>query len=307
MDNKKNNSEKEARENIEKEIDLSKYEDRDGGSLRRLNFGLWFMKNRRSFFITLILSLIILSIFLYSRVFYNLYLYIKNRPEELRILQELSTISVNFGVTKSAESLNAGIPQSFFHNGKYDFVGKIQNPNEGFIAFVSYCFLSGGVEIACGSSSVFPEEEKYVIILAVEPDIRINNLSFVINNVNWQRVDIRKYGVWDDYYNERYNFLITNIKFESNQSFQSDFSSNNSLIFNIKNNTPYNYWEVPLSIVLFNQNSIIGVNKYTVYELMSLEDRKINLSWTNSINSVSRVEIIPEINVLSENNYIKYR
>lgn len=307
MDNKKNNSEKEIQSGMEKEIDLSKYDNKEGGSLRRLNFGLWFIKNRRSFVLILIFSLIFLSIFLYSRVFFNLYLHIKNRPEELRLLRELSTISVNFGATRSAETLSVGAPQSFSHNNKHDFVNKIKNPNDNFIAFISYCFLNAETEVACGRATIFPEEEKYVIILSVPLETRINNLVFVIKNINWQRVDVKRYGTWSHYYQERSNFLITDEKFESIPGSQSGSANSNNLSFKIKNNSPYNYWELPLSVVLFGQNTIIGVNKYIVYELMSLEERSVNLSWTNSISSVSRIEILPELDVLSEDNYIRYK
>ncbi len=307
MDNEKNNLEKDFRGDTEKEIDLSKYNSDKGESLRRLNFGLWFIRNRRSFVIILILALILLSIFLYSRVFLNLYSYIKNRPEELRILRELSTITVNFGATRSAESLSVGSPQSFLHNGKYDFVNRIKNPNDNFISFVNYCFLSEDVEVSCGRSTILPEEEKYLINLAVDFSGRISNLKFVIKNINWQRVDVKRYGAWENYYKDRSNFYILDEKFESISGSQVEPGNSNSLSFKIKNNSPYNYWEVPLSIVLFNQNSIIGVNKYMVYELMSMEERAINISWVNSISSVSRVEIIPELDVLSEDNYIRYK
>lgn len=307
MDNQKDNFSKSKKKNTDKEINLSEYGDKDKGFMRRLNFGLWFMKNRKSFIISLILVLIFLSVFLYSKFFYNLYLYIKNRPEEVRILRELSTITVNFGAARSADPLSVGTPKSFFHNNKYDFVNKIKNPNNSFISFVNYCFTNNEVEVACGRITIFPEEDKYAIILAVDLESRVNNLGFVVKNINWQRVDAKRYGTWSDYYQERNNFLISNINFESSPDSQARDITSNNLSFKIKNSSPYNYWEVPLSIVLFNQNNIVGVNKYTVFNLMSLEERNITLSWKNSLNTVSKVEIISDLDVLSEDNYIRYK
>ncbi|MDD3711255.1 MAG: hypothetical protein PHP37_01475 [Patescibacteria group bacterium] len=303
MDNKKDKTQKEQN----KDINLNNYRDMEGDSLRRVNFGLWFLKNRRTFFLSIILILILLSIILYSRVFYNLYVYIKNRPEELRALKELSTISVNFSTTRSAKDLEVFGPQSFFHSGDYDFVGRVKNPNDNFFAFINYCFLDGEEELACSNATVLPNEDKYLVILSKKIDSRLSNLKFVIKNSNWQRVDVKKYGNWSNYFQERSNFLVSNTKFESNSSSGIDSVNNNNLSFIIKNNSPYNYWEVPLLIVMFNYNNIVGVNRYTVREFMSLDEKNVNLSWSNSISSSDRVEVIPEVNILDDNNYIKYK
>lgn len=303
MDNKKDKSQKEQ----DKNINLSNYRDMEGDSLRRVNFGLWFLKNRRAFFLSIVLALILLSIVLYSRVFYNLYVYIKNRPEEIRALRELATISVNFSTTRSAKDLEVAGPQSFFHNGDYDFVGRVKNPNNNFFVFINYCFLDGDKELACSSANILPNEDKYLAIFSVDLDSRLSNLKFIIKNTNWQRVDAKKYGDWDSYFKERSNFTVSNNKFDSNSSGGIDSSSNNNLSFSIRNNSPYNYWEVPLLIVLFNYDSVVGVNRYTVREFMSLDEKKVNLSWSNSISSSDRIEVIPEVNVLDDNNYIKYK
>ncbi len=303
MDNKNDNIKEESK----KEMDLNNYLDTGGSSLRKINFGLWFLKNRRSFFISLVLFLILLSIALYSNFFFNLYVYVKNRPEELRAIRELSTISVNFGSTKVAESVKAGNPQSFAYGGKYDFINKVKNPNDSFFAFINYCFMDGDKELACSGANILPGEDKYLVILSVDYGFSLGNLSFVIKSTNWQRVDFKRYGDWSSYFRERSNFVVSGEKFDSGSSSGAGLKNVNNLYFNIKNDSPYNYWELPLLIVLFNNNNVIGVNKYTVYEFMSLSDRDVNISWFNSVGTVDHVLIIPELNILDEYNYIKYK
>ncbi len=287
--------------------DKNENQELKGGFWRRANIALWILKNRRNMFIALILFLLIVSIVIYSHFFYNLYDYIRYSPAEREALREISLIEGGLSPTRLAIPLEKGSPESFFHNNKYDFVNKVKNPNLNFLVSFRYCFLSGEEILACSSATLFPEEEKYLTILSTELDSRPVNLNFEVQNINWQRIDIREYPNWESYYSERMDFIISDIEFESTGPSSLDLSGVNNLSFNIKNNTPYNYWELPLTIILFDQRKIVGLNRYTVLEFMSLKDRDISLSWIDSIGSVSQVEIQVDLNILSEANYIRYR
>jgi hypothetical protein len=284
-----------------------KEEELKGGFWKRASLALWILKNRRNMFISLIVFLLLVSIVLYSHFFYNLYDYIRYSPEERRALREIALIGEGVNPTRLAIPLEQGIPESFFHNNRYDFVNKVENPNSNFLVSFRYCFLDGEEVLACDSGRLFPEEEKYLVILSKELDSRPINLDFRIENLSWQRIDFREYPDWPSYYAERMNFIFSDIEFESTRPGALSSSGVNRLFFNIKNNGPYNYWEIPLTIVLFDQRGIVGLNRYTVLELMSLKDRDINLSWSNSVGSVDRVEIQVDLNILNENNYIRYR
>jgi len=288
-------------------INLSGQKDKKKYPGDKFNFSLWFLKNRKIFFVSFIFFLAAISVFLYSYFFYNLYDYIRYSDEERRSLQELSSTEVSPGASRLANPIQESIVQSFFHNDKYDFVAKVKNPNNNFFANITYCFVDNGQELACSGSILFPDEDKYLLILSVKLDSRPNNLKFIIKNISWERVDIRKYQNWPNYYSERVNFLINDIEFSSIPAPDSSLKSSNNLSFSIKNNSPYNYWSLPLSIIIFNRSNIIGINKYTISEFMSLESKKVNLSWSNSISSSDKIEIIPDLNILQENNYIKYK
>lgn len=299
MDNKKKKS--------ESEIDLRNYRDIDKITEKKLSFGLWFIKNRRYFFISLIVFLLFFPFLIYSYFFYNLFDYIRYTPEERKYIKELSEIRVNIPAGREALSLETKFSQNFFHNNGYDFIAKVKNPNSNFFANISYCFVDGEVELFCSSDNVFPGQEKFIVALSIKIESRLNKPSLVIKKVNWERLDTRKYPNWPEYYLDKNNFIISKEKFEIIKSTNVGISSTNSVSFDIKNNSPYNFWEVPLLVVLYYQGNIIGVNKYTVLEFMSLEEKHINLFWSNSINSVDKVEIIPDLNILDEDNYIKYK
>ncbi|MFA5643955.1 MAG: hypothetical protein WC928_00295 [Patescibacteria group bacterium] len=299
MDNKK--------EKRDTNINLANYNEKEKGALKKFIFGLWFLKNRRNFFISLISLLFLSLIILYIYLFYNVYDYLKYSPDDKMALEELSIIGVNLGSSRVAEPLQNERPLVFFHNDSYDFVARVKNPNLNFFASINYCFLDGDEELLCQNDIVFPEENKYLVVLSVELDSAPNNLRFMIKNLSWERVDAKKYSNWKNYYSERVNFDVSNIVFNISQSTDIYMKSVNNLSFNIKNNSPYNYWEVPLSIILYSQGSIVGVNKYLVSEFMSLTDKNIELFWSNSVRSVDQAEIVPNLNILDNDNYIKYQ
>lgn len=292
--------------NKNNEINLRNDKKTKSKSFDKFNLSLWFLKNRRKLFIGTVLFLFILSVVLFLFSFYNIYDYIRGIDKENKDLEELTNIGVTLNPSRTAIELEYNGIQYFSHDGKYDFLAKVKNPNPNFFSNIVYCFYDGEVELACGGSLIYPNENKYVMILSVSLKNRPDNLSFSIKNTSWERVDVKKYPDWNAYYSERNNFMIADSVFKADKIDGSSGYVNN-VSFSIKNNTPYNYWEVPLSIILFKNNNVVGINKYTISEFMSFDQKKVNLSWINSIKSVSDILVIPDFNILDEDNYIKYK
>ncbi len=315
MDNKKQDLDFNVNKSFSRDINNDSKDNINFGSkkkskdkaLRSFNFGLWFLENRKKFFIGVIVFLVALSAVLYSVFFYNLYDYIRYTPEERQALQELSEVNVNLNPGRLAIDLEDGKPQFFFHNNKYDFVVKVTNPNNNFFSYINYCFSDGDKELFCSNATLFPGEDKYLVDLAIDLENRPNDLKFNITKKNWERVSVRTYPDWEKYYSERMNFSISDIKFEIIKPADLNLKSTNNLSFKIFNNSPYNFWEVPLDIVMFYRGNIVGVNKYSISEFMSLESKSVDLSWSNSLSQVDDTKIIPNLNILQEENYIRYK
>jgi len=294
--------EEEKVESPNSNINLGKKQEVKSEALKKLGFSLWFFNNRKKLFIGLIVFLFVLSAVLYSVFFYNLYDYIRYSPEERRALQELSNVNVNLSPGRLALALIADTPQSFFQNGKYDLVAKVKNPNNNFFSHLEYCFSDRGEDLICSNILLFPNEERYIMALALDLEKSPSALSFDIKKENWERLSVRTYPDWDAYYTERLNFTFSDIKMDIDK-----VKGFNNLSFQLKNNSPYNYWELSLDIILFQGGRVVGVNSYTVNEIMSLESRSITLSWPGALNAVGKVEIVPRLNILDEKNYISYK
>ena len=292
----------EKKETVSDNINLKSSNKIQSEALKKLNISLWFFNNRKKLFIALIVFLFLFSAVMYSIFFYNLYDYIKHTPEERRALQELSDVNVNLSPGRLALDLKVSNTQFFLQNSKYDLMAKVKNPNDNFFSHLSYCFSDHGHDLACSSITLFPGEERYIMALALDLDKSPGNLSFDIKKENWERVNVRTYPDWDSYYAERLNFSFSDLKVETAKG-----QALNRVSFQLKNNSPYNYWELPLDIILLYGQKVVGLNSYTVNEIMSLESRSVNLSWPGSLSSADRVEVVPRLNILDEKNYISYK
>ncbi len=293
-------------QNKNNEINLRNDKKIKSKSFDKFSLSLWFLKNRRKLFIGTVIFLFFLSVVLFLFSFYNIYDYIRGIGKENKYLEELTNVGISTNPTRTAIDLEYGSIQYFSHDGKYDFLAKIKNPNSNFFSNIVYCFYDGDIELACGGSFIYPNENKYIMILSISLENRPNNLSFSIKSTNWERVDVKKYPDWNAYYSERNNFIISDSVFKA-EKIDGSVGYTDNVSFLIKNNTPYNYWEVPLSIILLRNDSVVGINKYTISEFMSLDQKKVNLSWINSIKAVSDILVIPDFNILNEDNYIKYK
>ncbi|MCK9438853.1 MAG: hypothetical protein WCY43_00105 [Patescibacteria group bacterium] len=287
------------------DINLGKYSNKNK-SLSKANIGLWFLEHKRHMILLVIVILGGASLLLYSFFFYNLFDYLRYDRDQRAAINELTTVNVGVGAQRLAIPLETIKDDYFQHDNIYDFMAMVKNSNTNFFAKISYCFVDGQKDLACADNIVFPEEEKYLLIISKKIEDKPKNIEFKIKNVAWERVDIRKYPNWKEYYDLRANFKIDNIKFEKETSPSAGKNFNN-LNFTIENQSPYNYWEVPLQIILMNRGSVVGVNTYNISEFRSSDLKDIKMTWPNSVSSVSDVKVLLNLNVLDESNYISYK
>src|SRR5690606_35684557 len=66
----------------------------------------------------------------------------------------------------------------------------------------------------------------------------------------------------------------------------------------ILNRTPFEITRVDLPVLLFNSSGqVVGANYTNINDLKSFESRSFQYIWYTNINNVSRIEIIPELNL----------
>jgi len=283
-----------------------------GSTDKKLALGLWLIENRKRLRAALIVFLAVVAGISWSYTIYGFTYYIAKGMNEDEILARQivqNWVAGHDYILKLAPAdLIFSSPQVFKANeDKYDFLVEARNPNPRHWASFSYCFKQGEKEVDCGQSFILPEGEKVVSALAEVFKTRPTSLNFIIKEISWGRINPHQFPDWENFRDEHLAIAIEDIDFKpAPVSGLSEKLNLNTLKFSAINRTPFNYWEVPFTILLSRGNSIVGINRYTAVELMSKEKREIEMSWLGSISGVNNIKIIPEINILEDDIYIKY-
>jgi len=310
IENETQNQSPEAEKEVD-EVDIEKYKDIEGISTKKLNFGLWITEHKKQFRMSLIIFLIVVAATSWAYTIYGFaYYFSRGMKEDEILVKDLlasNTIGHDYIVKISAQDLIYSSVNVLRTGSKYDFLTEIKNPNEKHWASFRYCFLIQGKEVDCSGGFILPKETKYLMSLAQEFEYQPTNIQFVVRDLKWQRINAHKYPDWQQFKDEHLNFEIKEVGFSpAESSGLSEKLSFNLLEFTTRNNTPYNYWEVVFNILLSRGSSIVGVNKYTVAEFMSGEEKFIQINWPDNLGRVNDIEIIPEINIIQDGIYIKY-
>ncbi|MFA5131173.1 MAG: hypothetical protein WC467_01990 [Patescibacteria group bacterium] len=288
------------------EIDLDKYRDPTGLSLKKMNFGLWLSEHHKKIMNIIVFSLIALSAFFFLYSTYNYVIYFLEKPSAAE-----EAANVNSSVSSQRDlitDLKITSPQIFRSGETYDLAAKISNPNDKFSGQMQYCFQVNGIDASCGSEFVLPSEEKYILALGTKISTASPIVTFKLTSISWQRVDNHLIPDWASFYNQRVNFAIEGLSLAlAKQSGLSEKVDLNSLEFKITNRSPFAYYEVPLKIAFYNGSELIGVNSYIVQNFLAGETRSVHLSWSGALGGVSRTDIKPNLNVLDNAVYLKYQ
>lgn len=299
------NREKDTANNTDQRI--KEFQDTDGLSINKLNFGLWYVEHIKYLRLTGVIILIIISIVSWLYTFYGFaHYYIRGVNEDKVIMKQLLETKI-IDHSYLAQSVNKDLiiyPAQVLQasNKKYDLLVQVKNTNSKLYGEFNYYFLVNGQKTKQQSGFILPDESKYLFVLAQEFSYQPSDIQLVVENLKWSRLN-RKITNWQDYYNTHLNIIDSDIKFIP--ASQSELLQN-QLSYNSYNKTPYNYWSVDYLILLFSGNAVINIEKYTLANFMSGQVRLVQLNWPGNIGRVDEVKIIPEINITDQNIYIKY-
>jgi len=288
-------------------IDLSKYEDLNGLSVKSMNFGLWLSENRKRITKIVIIFLIALSAFFFIYSSYNYIVYFLNSSAEEKNAASLASSNV-VSQRNVASDIIIKTPQIFKSGATYDLAVDISNPNDKFSATFQYCFIVNKIDTGCGDGFILPGEEKYIFSLGQKIEVDTPTISFELRNISWKRIDSHNIPDWASFASNRLNFSLNNIKFTP-AGFGTANEKNNlsSLEFNITNLTDYGYYNVPLNIAFYSGSELIGANTFVVNNFLAGEERTVHLNWLSNLSRVDRTEIRPNLNLLNDSIYLKYQ
>ena len=179
--------------------------------------------------------------------------------------------------------------------GRYDFVGKIFNSSANWRAEFTYDFLVDGVARPEKNGFVLPGEEKYIFDLGVSAEAKPRSATLEIKNLKWKRIDaheIPDYAAWQG---DRLNFPVTDLKFTPAAVGENIPISRASFI--ARNATAFGFWDVGFAIFLYRGSSVASVNYVTLEEFRSGQNRPVEVSWFETLPSITQVKVVPEVNI----------
>jgi len=295
----------------EKKADIKKYVDREGLTMKKLETGLWFVKNIKYFNYLFYGALILISVITWPWFIYSFGHYVvKGMKDDNKLVVDLIATEVSYEaiLSQKALPLQFGSLKSIkASNNSYDFYIKTTNPNQKHLAKFSYYIQIGNEKIGYGENFILPRDSKYLLILAKQLNSRPVNAEFYISQINFDRIIPKKYSDWETFKNERLNFIVEDKIFNpAKATILSEKLNLNELIFSAVNNTAYNYYEVNFVILLKSITGIAGVNEYKAINFYSGETKNVNVTWPGNLGAIKEIEIIPEIDITNESNYINF-
>lgn len=284
----------------------------EGITTKQLEAGLWYVEHKQLLRRILYGFLIVVAAVSWTYTIYGFAYYLARGMDEDRImvkqLVETNNIGHSYVLQISAKEL-AVTPVQVIRSAdrKYDLYVQARNNNQDWWAEFDYYFITEGSQTEKAHGYILPSEAKYIFALAQDFNNSPAAATLVMENVKWQRISPHQIQDWSDYYKKHLAILSTDIKFTpAGSSPLSEKLNLNQLIFNVSNNTAFNYWETGFTILLYQAGSLVNINHYILNDFMSGQKRFVEISWSGAIGWVDKVEIIPEINIMKDDIYIKY-
>lgn len=270
----------------------------------RLKVSYWYVTHKLQLRRAGVIFLIALSVGLYSFSLYRaLMMLVVEGPAYKQLLSTLPTPGVDYKVfrqiqkPKSIEIL--GFDAVATNNDRYDFVTKVLNPNENFVARRAvFQLISGANVIAEKTVIIYPGEERYVVMFGqpVAGDSPVLRLA----SVDWLRV-----SNFEAYKNPRIQFEVSGVEFkpagESGVRGQLPVST---LDFDVTNRSAYSYWNVGMYMVLLGPGTAAGANFTSLDQFRSGETRHVSMKWYDQLPPVTSSEILPEVDILDPASYM---
>lgn len=301
MDNKESLNNKINNNDLKKRME--DFQDTEGLSTKKLNFGLWYIEHRRIIQQSGIGLLAAFSTFFWLYFLYGItsYIFWGMKADELIIndLVNSGLISHDYFIKNSAKDLVIfGAETVKSQSGKYDYIVKIQNFNDNWWGIINYTYIAGNT-VGEGESFILPSEAKYITVFNQEG---ASDIRFAVKNVSWSRINKHLIPNWDEYKSRRLAFEIKDIQFQPVNKTNLSGSSLNQLSFAVKNNTAYNFQEVDFLVFLTGGAQIIGINKYKLENFLSGEKREVRANWLGNFGR-PQVEIYSEVNIMDKAVY----
>jgi len=276
-----------------------------GLTSRELSFGYWWLSHKL-FFRKIAIGLLIVidttlvgySVFAWGT--YAVYGYWKERA----MLADMTVSHIPFKKYREAHAptplATEGLEvfDSGTKAGWKDIVVSVSNQNERWLANLTYQFQDGEEITSETTATLLPGESAYLGILGYAASTTIRDPEFIEKNVAWQRVPVPDVA---SYIEGRLDFEIGEVAIVKPGTVKD--LNVYQITFPITNHTSYSYWTVPLSILLYSGDTLVGIEQAQIDSFLAGEKRTIDVRSLTTSRAISRAEVVPRLNVFDEGVY----
>ena len=185
----------------------------------------------------------------------------------------------------------------------YDFVARVENPNERWVAKVTYKFAFSGGETSLATTVIPPQSARPIAFFGAAAGSYPVGARMVNEKIDWRRlnphidVDIKNYIA------ERSKFSFE--RFAFTPASRSAGILNNMIAFHLFNNTAYGFWDVEFYVELKDGGDTVGLIYLNVDKFKTEEKRHIDLrSFVDNLR-VSDIVVWPVFDVFDGSEYMK--
>lgn len=182
--------------------------------------------------------------------------------------------------------------------GKVDILAPVENPNERFWAEIEYRYVIGGVEQPSLETFVLPGQTKYLAHLGAPSD---GAVELKVERRLWHRAGLFGADSLQSVYDTRLDIRAENPVFVPADPLATTPVSRAD--FTLANRTAFGYYDIDLLVLLYRGDAVVGVNALRADRLAAGERRAMQIFWYQALPQVTRVEVVPDINIYDAGVY----
>ncbi|HAT04094.1 MAG TPA: hypothetical protein DCS29_05015 [Candidatus Magasanikbacteria bacterium] len=289
---------------------FTRYTDPTGEfSNRKLRFAQWYIEHK-----ILLRKIFVLVLAVWSTITISIGLFVWGKYlvfDYTRDEQNISSIARSY---VSRDQIELHKPQDIiFRNqrvfmsakDKYDFVIEATNPNDRWIATVSFLFVYSGGQTEVGETVLLPGVAQHVILFGHSSARRPTSPSFQLVDVEWKRIDPHDVSEPVTYMAQR--LLFSTSKFLFAPANKSEGSGSNLITFNVANNSLFGYWDGDFNVVYKDRGQIVGFAPLRMEQFVAGSVASVELASFMDQLQVDSIELEPRINVFDKTVYMPLR
>lgn len=204
-------------------------------------------------------------------------------------------------------------PQSLVYNkltiyktvrdNAYDFVVEAKNPNDKWLVTVEYKFTYSGGETPTSTAIILPGTTRPMVYLGQEKVSYPSQAKLKIIKTDWQKIDPHEIFDTATYIASRQAFSFGNFEYKHSSLVKN--IPNNTIKFDIRNDSSYSYWEADYYVEFYDSVGPVGMTFLRLDQFRTGETRSIDIrSYVNDLY-VEDIKIYPITNVFDKDIYIK--